>query len=140
MFIEARDHALFHVAAKTSARLRLPLPDVTLPAVCHPVDIYTTFKETGSFVRQQLLRLYASNPTDLICFRDGSINSSLGREGKPHSRLVPPTGSRDALGQLSYIYGHIKCEWAPAKVSIWWDLLWTTMTGVGWLPQVQAHY
>jgi hypothetical protein len=81
MFINARDHALFYVAAKTSARLRPPLPDVSLPAVCHSVEIYTPLKETLSFVCQQLLSLYATNSTDLICFCDGSINSSLGREG-----------------------------------------------------------
>lgn len=111
MFMEARDHALFHVAARTSARLPSPLPDVSLPAASNPDKIYPTVKETGSFVLQQLLRVYATNPTDLICFCDGSINSSVGLVGKTHAcLLVPPTDSRDPLGQLSYIYGHIKCE------------------------------
>jgi hypothetical protein len=132
MCMGARDHALFHVAAKTSARLHLHFQMPLLPAACNPVEIYTTVKKTGSFVLQQRLGIYATNPTALICFYDGLINSSLGREGKLHARLlVPPTERRDPLGQLSYIYGHRKCEWASAKESKWWDLLSMTMTGVG---------
>ena len=106
--MEARDHALFHAAARTSARLPPPLPDVSLPAASYPDKIYPTVKETGSFVLQQLLRLYATNSTDLSRFCDGSIDSSAEIEGKPHALLlVPPTDGRDPLGQLSYIYGHI---------------------------------
>lgn len=83
MFMEARDHALFHAAARTSARLPPPLPDVSLPAASYPDKIYPTVKETGFFMFQQLLRVHATNPTDLICLCEGSINSSVGREGNP---------------------------------------------------------
>lgn len=66
--METRDRALFYVAAKTSARLRPPLPDATLPAVCHPVEIYTTLKETGSFVHQisQIIRDQSYGPHLLL--------------------------------------------------------------------------
>ncbi len=106
IFKEARDPALFHITARTSARLPPQLPDVSLSAASNPNKIYPTVKEAGSFVLQELLRVYATSPTDLSCFCNGSIDYSAGREGKPHARLfIHPTDSRDSWGHCATYTG-----------------------------------